>query len=1082
MELCKAQELAQQLLELQQTPQSDKLRLIQQRQILEQIYKELTADAPASFHGLFARMQYYHDLSGMPETLISQINSLRILCNKVAHDELHSIPEGASQSGALCIYALLKHTCAELELPELDEILTAANAFARRAPSQKTSFSCILLDWKYQEQSGQKSALELSAWNEDGQKLIIILRDDIKNTTKTKYTTLYPSLWKYAVLNCLNLSVVAGKEHYYIDNPQTLLVLEPDFLLDASAVAECMDKDISHPELFMLSRLFAERSSDKMLLGQMVNSMFDALIHEPEQEYPELFKNALDASPIPMVALGKDTALNMYQSIEKEHLPQLRLFGAGMRDKDLLLEPSYLCPTYGLQGRLDLLYRDSRKFSIVELKSGKAHPRDAWPQQIFQVVAYNMIIRSAYGAEAVGSSSILYSATGDKSLRNVTNIPLLEQQLIHCRNRIVGIMHLLCENPARFFDWLKRQSPDAYSPHMHERIQRLKRIYNGLRDFESEWFMEQIKRLSREIWQVKLGSSSLNDEKYYGHNALWQLSMEEKAGKIITGMRVCVNDQRSLSLTLPLQQDVTDFRAGDIVILYDQTRRIDQQEIIRGVIESMDEVQIQLRIRAGVKNNRRFGEDAKWALEHDTLESFLYAPFNSVSSFLEADPSVRDLLFGLKQPSFTASISSGEEMPDLLDRMHKAKELHIIQGPPGTGKTSGLLSSYIESLFNCGDKRMMVLSFTNRAVDEICMCLQRKNIPFIRTGNSQVIEEALLNNLIRGKRFAEIEELIKQNRIFVSTVQSANAYYRDLRAIVEIDEMIIDEASQILEPNILGLISSAEKCILIGDQNQLPAISAQSPLPFAFKHPQLQDLCYGSINQSLMERLFRRYEALGWHSHKDMLKAHYRMHDEIAGLVAGYYNNQLLSVKVSQKEELSAKLPDAKLDTRLLWIETPISTEDYYDPLQVRIIAKLIQIFGDAGLINDPERDLGIVAPYKAMIHALRNEIKNITIDTVERFQGSERRTIILCLPFRKSYSLKHMQSLSDDGQVDRKLNVAISRAMERLIIVGNIALCQPAKHYHELYNHIRERGQIIKYQELGVTNGKPAPPKPIEH
>ena len=1072
MDLSRAQELAQQLLELLQSERSEKLRLIRQRQILEQIYKELTADATASFNGLFARMQYFHDTQGIPEALVQQLNSLRILCNKVAHDEVREITSGASLSGALCIFELLTRLHPQLECPELCLVLESAMPFARRQAAKKASFLCTLLEWKLQEQGGHIRALELTVRSEEGQELRVILRDDSKIPNKAKYTQLYPGLWKYAMLNCLNLSEVAGKQDHYIDNPNTIIVLEPDFLVDASAISECLDHDKMHPEIFVLSRLLNERSSEKMLLGQMVNSMFDALIHEPDLEYNELFKRALTANPIPLVALGSESSLDIYNRIEQQHITGLRHFAQKMNEVDLLLEPSYLCPKYGLQGRLDLLHRDNRKFNIVELKSGKAHAHDVWPTQTYQVVAYNMIIRSAYGAEALGSSSILYSAASENNLRNVANIPIQEQRLIHCRNRIVSIMRLLTEHPARFFDWLSRQGSEDYSSFTAERLERFKAMIRNIGDYEYTWFLEQVKRVSREIWQVKLGSSSTNNEHFYGHNALWQLSPEEKSGKIISGLRFSEHDTRALKLCLPPQQDITDFRVGDIVILYDQSRRIDHQEIIRGVIESMDREQIELRIRAGIKNNRSFGKEAKWAIEHDVLESFLYAPYSSLCGFLEADKDKRELLLGLKEPSFSEEPRAGDDLEAVLDRMRKARDLHIVQGPPGTGKTSGLLSRYIDRFYHESNKRMIVLSFTNRAVDEICLCLTKMDIPFIRTGSSQVIGDSLLDNLIQDKRFKEIEAIIKGNRIFVSTVQSANAYFQDLSAIVEIDEIIVDEASQILESTILGLLSKVDKCVLIGDQNQLPAISTQSPLPYSFTDPQLAGLNYGSINQSLMERLFRTYEKAGWLLHIDMLKQHYRMHDEIAALVSRYYHHRLVCSTERQMAALDKGREDHRLRSRLIWIETPSSAQDYYDPLQVEIIKQLVADFSQAGLIDDPGKDLGIVAPYRAMIHALKSDLDQFTIDTVERFQGSERKIIILTLPLRKASSLRHLQALSDDASVDRKLNVAISRAVERLIVIGNSALCRQARHYHELYKHIRERGKIIEYQELGVNHG----------
>jgi DNA replication ATP-dependent helicase Dna2 len=85
-----------------------------------------------------------------------------------------------------------------------------------------------------------------------------------------------------------------------------------------------------------------------------------------------------------------------------------------------------------------------------------------------------------------------------------------------------------------------------------------------------------------------------------------------------------------------------------------------------------------------------------------------------------------------------------------------------------------------------------------------------------------------------------------------------------------------------------------------------------------------------------------------------------------------------------------------------------------------------------------------------------------LTIDTVERFQGSERDTIIITLPLKHSDNLSQLQSLSDDGRIDRKLNVALSRAKERIIVLGNLELCQTGAHYAKLIYDIGQKGIII--------------------
>ncbi|MFA7543594.1 MAG: hypothetical protein WCY84_04395, partial [Candidatus Cloacimonadaceae bacterium] len=147
MELSRSLELLDSLAELLQQQSAAKLKLMQMRQILEQSYKELTADSGRSFGGLFARMQYYHDTFGVPEAIVHQVNSLRILCNRAAHDEIKQIPEATMSSAALTIYTLFKYLHKDLQHQELDRLLKNALPFARRQAAKKNSFHAVLKDW-----------------------------------------------------------------------------------------------------------------------------------------------------------------------------------------------------------------------------------------------------------------------------------------------------------------------------------------------------------------------------------------------------------------------------------------------------------------------------------------------------------------------------------------------------------------------------------------------------------------------------------------------------------------------------------------------------------------------------------------------------------------------------------------------------------------------------------------------------------------------------------------------------------------------------------------------------------------------
>jgi len=155
------------------------------------------------------------------------------------------------------------------------------------------------------------------------------------------------------------------------------------------------------------------------------------------------------------------------------------------------------------------------------------------------------------------------------------------------------------------------------------------------------------------------------------------------------------------------------------------------------------------------------------------------------------------------------------------------------------------------------------------------------------------------------------------------------------------------------------------------------------------------------------------------------------------------------------------------LQKRLTWVDCPPSEKDYLDERQILAVKQIVNTLRESGAVQNPSAEIGIVAPYRVMIHALRAELPRITIDTVERFQGSERDLIILCFPLKNQGSLRSLQALDSEGKTDRKLNVALSRARERLIILANSDICRQSLHYQKLYTQISSTGTIVKIQDI---------------
>lgn len=1046
-------------------------RLLQARQFLESVYRQLTEGSGLSFSGLFARTQYVHKQQDTPFELATQVNQLRLLCNKVAHEGLEP-KQSDWLSALLTLRDLLRWLDPALPTPEADSFLSAngAEPFPAFKAVPRESFACVVQKWRVLKQGDRETGLELQASDETGNDLSIKLND--RENEGCRWSALNKALWRYAVLNCFNLTPVTGQERCFSSSSMTVVVVEPDFLLDATAVAECFDFQGVHPEYFVIERLYREASSEKPVQGNMVNFILDELVSQPEQDYKSLFRKAMAGMPISLVALGKEVALQIHESIGRIHYPSVKAYAESLKNEDVQLEPTYISPEYGLQGRLDILHSQAGKQNIAELKSGSTPNNDVWPQQKMQVVAYNLIVRNAIPRAKLGNSSIFYSAGGDSCLRHVVTQFKDELSLLMCRNRIVGILHGLAEDPAVFFNWLlgQEQPPnpkDFKQNHLQEIVTTLK----GLQDYEYEWFLGQTRLLAREIWFEKTGG--LGRETIYGHNALWRESLAGKRDRyrILSHLKIAGISFNRITFTLPSNPQVTDFRAGDIVVLYRQKQGISQQEILRGTIERIGDKEVEVRIRGGLKRVPQQYHNEIWAIEHDILDSALYTPLSSIYSFLKAPPETRQLFLGLREPE-SADISSekASETQRVMERMLASRDYHIVQGPPGTGKTSGLLTAYILRLFKETGKNVLILSFTNRAVDEICLNLRKHSIPFIRTGHSDEIVEELLDNRIKELKFDPIDQVIRSCRVWVATINSCSSWILDIQKLVKFDELVIDEASQIVENSILGIIAKLPKTILIGDQNQLPPITRQGGESFGYVHPQLAGLCYDSYGQSLMERLYRVCQSKGWNGSITMLREHWRMHEDIANLVQPYYQGNLTSMRPGQREPLNpGKHP--LLASRLVWIECPPSRFANYDPLQVRVILRILALLTEEGAVADPVNELGIVAPFRAMIHALLKELppawQRITIDTVERFQGSERANIILTLPLHTSSSLRNIEALSSDQAVDRKLNVAVSRARERIWVLGCGELCQGSAHYRALLENIGAAGTVINYQEI---------------
>ena len=224
-----------------------------------------------------------------------------------------------------------------------------------------------------------------------------------------------------------------------------------------------------------------------------------------------------------------------------------------------------------------------------------------------------------------------------------------------------------------------------------------------------------------------------------------------------------------------------------------------------------------------------------------------------------------------------------------------------------------------------------------------------------------------------------------------------------------------------------------------------------------------------------------------------MLNRQGRMHPDISDYInREYYAQMLTPVPLPHQEkelffdELKEKtyddpLQQALIHHRLLYFHVSASEEDSTDNVnraEAKLILEILQktrsLYQEAGKTFNANTSIGIIVPYRAQIATIRQELersemadlRGITIDTVERYQGSEREIIIYGTTIRTHSQLDFLAgNIQYDGAqaIDRKLNVAITRAKEMMIVIGDSTLLQETPSYRHFIQYLKEKGDWYK-------------------
>lgn len=921
------------------------------------------------------------------------------------------------------------------------------------------------------------------------------------------------------------------------------IVVEPDFLIDISSLAACFTDYGHHPLAYTINRMKQRPNSQAILLGNFAGSALDDIINNPEYNLNSTISNSFreqalqfcTCQPFSAEAFIKDA------QIQTEHLKEVVnvLFDTNTIDrrkghdiKKAMLEPSFVCERLGLQGRVDLMTQDLRL--LVEQKSGKnwnienpgankfgKHKED----HFVQLLLYFGVLRYNFGRKADDiDMHLLYSKyPASKGLLSVAYYKKMFDAAIELRNRIVCNEFDIAHNgfgnimPHLSADTINQtgRSDRFFEQYIRPQINEITMPLQTLTPLEKAYFEQMMTFVYREQLAAKVG---IQDGQSTSAADLWNMPMHKKqeTGNIFTGLRMTHKDCSSpgsgydmLTFSVPDYGNdfLPNFRRGDMIYAYSYKEQPDvrQNILYKGTITSIQSNEIVVKLNDGQQNAQIFDSHQQhyYAIEHATSDIGTASSIRSLHEFITTPQHRRQLLLGQQQPqcNTTRQLSKAYNSyyDDILLRIKQANDYFLLVGPPGTGKTSMALRFMVEEELygvsgNEVSSQILITSYTNRAVDEICSMLTDAGIDFLRLGSENSCDPRFHDNLLETAlgdkpKLSEIKERIVQCRVIVgttSTLQSRPFIFH----LKHFSLAIVDEASQILEPNIIGLLSAHDngKCcidrfVLIGDYKQLPAVVQQDEQSSLVSQQSLRDICLTDCRLSLFERLIHWEQQNHRQQFIGILRRQGRMHPDIAAFPNEMFYCEENLEPVPCKHQLDTSLnytaPSADIiddmlkQQRMLFLpatpEEDYDTSDKANAAEAQVVAdilrRIVRFYGED---FDPDHTVGVIVPYRNQIAMIRREIEklglpqlnSISIDTVERYQGSQRDVIIYSFTIRRLSQLNFLTAncFVENGRViDRKLNVAITRARKQMIMTGNPDILK----HNEIFRKLIEKCNI---------------------
>lgn len=788
------------------------------------------------------------------------------------------------------------------------------------------------------------------------------------------------------------------------------------------------------------------------------------------------------------------------------------------------IEENVWSPRFGLKGKIDVTARvriqrprngfhriPEEKTIPLELKTGRESNSI---EHRSQVILYTLMTSERYSPEA---GFLLYLKTGN--MHPVAPSHMDRRELLKLRNTLVHHIHNCVEKEAersclsRLPDILTNRQTCQYCPQKRNCA-----LYERAVDRSSAVTEDVI----HEFIQQETGHLTLPHVNYFSHwlllCCLESVTMETRNSRKRVWLQTVEESEKSGSCAgnLQLSGPVIAQSEGVFLHRFHRSHVASQQGLTNSSLSSRDRIVVsdlegrlvglatgylcevsQTVISCTLDRDLSKFRDVTFRLDGDEGVVGFSTHLTNLSKLMENSQSsdrLRELVVDLQAPEFISNLSSvlpreaKDTVADILKGLNKpqkqamkkvllSKDYTLVVGMPGTGKTT-TICTLVRILHACGFS-VLLTSYTHSAVDNILLKLKRFRVGFLRLGQGQKVHPDILpytEESVRKKgvhTLSDLEQLYNKELIVATTCMGIKHPIFTRRRF---DFCIVDEASQISQPICLGPLFYAKRFVLVGDHQQLPPI---------VQNHEARSL---GMDESLFKRLELHSEAVV------QLNVQYRMNRQIMSLSNSLmYEGRLecgsertaaalltLPFLLSVQSELSS-YSEAHPQHDLSWIQSTLLPSNPVCFLDCSMVPALESV-EQGGISNHTEAalihtllsllikagfkpsDIGVIAPYRQQLKTILALLQSpaftgVEVNTVDRYQGRDKSLIILSF-VRSTAEEGNLGELLKDW---RRLNVAITRAKHKLLMVGSATTLRRYTPVEKLLNHLQQENMIIQ-------------------